>query len=81
MQQLASADAPIGEPGSGSALAHFEHCPFCGLGAAEPMLPTSASASPARADLAHATPALFLLAPRPLFAWRSAQPRAPPALS
>lgn len=85
MQMLASADAVTGEPAPmprlGDALTHVEHCPFCGLGGAQDVPPISALAALALPDLAHATPLLFLLAPRPLFAWCSAQPRAPPALS
>lgn len=55
----------------------FEHCPFCALQgqdmAPPPALPALAL-PPGRAAL----PALFLQAPRPLFAWAAAQPRGPP---
>lgn len=58
-----------------------EHCPFCmpraGALAPPPALPGMALGAVVTAD----PPALFLLAPRPLHAWCSAQPRAPPALS
>lgn len=65
-------------PASSPAL-HLEHCPFCHLHAdalqvpvvAVPILPTASR--PAR-------PLLFFLAPSLLHAWRSAQPRAPPAV-
>ncbi|HEX8885456.1 MAG TPA: DUF2946 domain-containing protein [Noviherbaspirillum sp.] len=58
---------------------HLEHCPFCHLHAdalqvpfvSIPVLPTASK--PAR-------PLLFFLAPSLLHAWRSAQPRAPPAV-
>jgi hypothetical protein len=57
----------------------FHHCAACALHhdcAAPPQL---ADAVVLRADLAHRVPQLFLQAPRPLHAWRGAQPRAPPA--
>ena len=54
----------------------------CGAQQARGMAPPPATAPldvPAlRADIG---PALFLAAPRPLFAWTSAQPRAPPLAS
>lgn len=55
------------------------HCPFCLPHAGSfALLP---SAAPAVVSLQqHDThPALFYSAPRPLFAWTQAQPRAPPA--
>ncbi|MDZ7813785.1 MAG: DUF2946 family protein [Ideonella sp.] len=56
----------------------LEHCALCGL-AASPAAPPAASAGPAlHQGLSQAVPELFLQAPRPLFAWASAQPRAPP---
>lgn len=58
-----------------------EHCPFCmpraDLLAPPPTLPPMALGAVTHAD----PPPLFLWAPRPLHAWCSAQPRAPPALS
>lgn len=57
---------------------HLDHCPLCAV-AATALLPPAAAAAlqvPARADF---MPALFRHAPRPLFAWRSAQPRGPPS--
>ena len=59
----------------------IDHCPFCaphGAGTALP--PTATLAVPAVAGSDPVAP-LFLLAPRPLFAWATAQPRAPPAFS
>ncbi|WP_194711049.1 DUF2946 domain-containing protein [Noviherbaspirillum soli] len=58
---------------------HLEHCPFCHLHAdalqvpvvALPILPIATRPS---------RPLLFFLAPSLLHAWRSAQPRAPPAV-
>jgi hypothetical protein len=64
-----------------SAAVHLEHCPYCAQSAGTlGMPPAPAGVMPlpvAGAEL----PALFLQAPHTLHAWRSAQPRAPPALS
>jgi len=63
------------------AAGHLEHCPFCALGADLPALPPApAAALPLPLGSAE-PPALFLHAPRTLFAWRSAQPRGPPFTS
>jgi hypothetical protein len=66
---------------SGATLAHADHCPLCGLQAAAPALPPAAANGLPLLNLSHALPTLFLAAPRPLFAWRATQPRAPPAFS
>lgn len=65
--------------GSPAASAH-EHCDACfsRLDSAGPA-PSPLSLALA-APLAQAVPRLFLIAPRPLFAWRGSQPRAPPAV-
>jgi len=73
-----------GSPDGGTlkALQHLtEHCPACvhaGDGWAPP--PSPAGLAPADRRAA-ALPRLFLSAPRPLHAWATAQPRAPPALA
>lgn len=59
---------------------HFEHCPFC-QSHASTGLPPSGSAGLAIAEGMQRAPRLFYHSPHPLFAWRGAQPRAPPALS
>lgn len=65
--------APASEP------AHlFEHCPFCALQANPWAPPPAALAAVPAPLLGLAVPVLFLRAPRPLFAWAHAQPRAPP---
>ncbi|MDC8760163.1 DUF2946 domain-containing protein [Janthinobacterium fluminis] len=77
---VAVADLAPADPGAPSTL-QLEHCPFCVLHA--PLLPTQPlrfsftlpEVAPAR------YPSLFFSAPRPLFAWSSAHPRAPPVLS
>lgn len=60
---------------------HFEHCPFCLTHADSlALLPTPAMTVPV-ADNGRQHPSLFYHAPRPLFAWTAAQPRAPPSAS
>ena len=59
----------------------LEHCPFCSPHANEMAPPPAPSALPLAPVRAEAVPALFLAAPRPLHAWTSAQPRAPPLAS
>ncbi len=60
---------------------HLEHCPFCLNHAVAHGLPPAADfVMPVLAG-DHVLPPLYYQAPRPLFAWATAQPRAPPALS
>lgn len=67
--------------GPKSTVAHWlDHCPYCGLGAGGFGPPPSAQPAFAVPASAHATPTLFLQAPRPLFAWHQAQSRGPPRL-
>ncbi len=59
--------------------AAFDHCPYCSaqFGSA---LPPAPDLSPSFSVAGGAVvPTLFLIAPRPLFAWSPAHPRAPPA--
>ncbi len=63
------------------AAGHLEHCPLCALGADTAALPPAPAADLALPAGASLLPPLFLLAPRTLFAWRSAQPRGPPFAS
>lgn len=81
MRWVSADEAGTSGPGTPAAPAAGDHCPYCSL-AHTPVVPAAAVASvmtpPAGAD---ALPALFLHAPRTLFAWASAQPRAPPSLS
>lgn len=58
-----------------------QQCPFCGLHAGSVALlpPTFASIEVVTGFDAH--PTLFYAAPRPLFQWASAHPRAPPLAS
>ena len=61
---------------------HVEHCPFCSPHAASTALPPAPALAvvPVVGGSDQVAP-LFLLAPRPLFAWAAAQPRAPPFAS
>ncbi len=83
--RLVAVDAAERSGGSGGtpmqAQAHLEHCPYCALSAPALGLPPAVPAVLPPQALAQAVPALFLHAPRTLFAWRSAQPRGPPVLS
>ena len=65
-------------PATAAAGADCPYCSLCGHLAALP--PASPSMLPPLVAQA-AVPSLFLQAPRTLFAWASAQPRAPPVLS
>lgn len=76
---LADHAAPAEAPVSGSPLLHLDHCPLCGLSAAAwaPAPPLAQVAHPVAS--AERVPHLFLHAHHPMFAWKSAQPRGPPA--
>ena len=57
----------------------LDHCPYCSAQFGSALPPTPAF-SPSFAVVGGAVlPTLFLVAPRPLFAWSPAHPRAPPA--
>ncbi|MCZ8076141.1 MAG: DUF2946 domain-containing protein [Paucibacter sp.] len=70
------ADSP--PPHESTPVHTYKHCPYCAIHSDGLGLPPPAMAEPALLSLGHAVPALFLHAPRTLFAWASAQPRAPP---
>lgn len=62
-----------------NAVSHaFKQCQYCAMHGDHLGLPPTASPMLDRPSLQLAQPALFLHAPRTLFAWASAQPRAPP---
>jgi len=72
---------PANTTPEGGALAQhlMDHCPMCALQAGHAMAPPPvASAALPTLALSQAMPPLWLHAPSPLFAWASAQPRAPP---
>ena len=80
---VAVADAPgeAGEPAPTQAIGHLEHCPFCALSSGAVALPTALPITVPLLLGSDDPPALFLHAPRTLFAWASAQPRGPPTRS
>ncbi len=85
LAQVCSADAGQrggADGGTPGGTAHaFEHCPFCALHSDGWGLPPALPAQAEAPALRHALPALFLQAPRPLFAWAAALARAPPVLA
>ena len=60
---------------------HQLDCPYCRPSSAVAGLPPTPPALVLPALAGDAVPPLFFHAPRTLFAWASAQPRAPPSLS
>lgn len=67
------------KPGPADSGLHvYSHCPYCALHVDALGLPPVAPALPALLPLNFEVPELFLLAPRTLHAWATAQPRAPP---
>lgn len=75
--QLDAAEEPVQ---TSSAAGHLEHCPCCTHTEHSPGLPPAAAPGLPLPLHGAALPALFLHAPYTLHAWRSAQPRGPPAL-
>ncbi|MEH0167314.1 DUF2946 domain-containing protein [Paucibacter sp. JuS9] len=70
------------KPGPADSGLHvYGHCPYCALHVDVLGLPPAATAEPALLPLTFEVPELFLLAPRTLHAWATAQPRAPPLSS
>jgi hypothetical protein len=62
----------------GSGDQSMKHCSYCSTHTTVLGLPPAAPAGLILDTLAFHVPELFLAAPRTLFAWASAQPRAPP---
>jgi hypothetical protein len=73
-----SSQAP--SPDASGSVVDMSNCPACCHLGHSAGLPPAPLALAAFIGGAHAVPALFLHAPRPLFAWAAAQPRGPPAL-
>lgn len=74
-------DTPPAKPAPTHKMSHFEHCPFCLSHAVNLGMPPEAAMAIPLFDGTHLVPPLFYHAPRPLFAWAVAQPRAPPFFS
>jgi len=82
MVSAADITAPsTAEPATPSSPVAPEPCPYCTPSGHAPALPPAAPEASPEPPRATQAPALFLHAPRTLFAWRSAQPRAPPHLA
>jgi hypothetical protein len=63
----------------GGKLPSLEHCPYCCAHFGGALLPPSGLPAVFAVAGSAVMPALFLVAPRPLFAWSPSHPRAPPA--
>jgi hypothetical protein len=76
-------EVPANGPGFPKApkASDFEHCPFCSAQAAPVAILPPTVAVLALPAASAPVPPLFLLAPRPLFAYLAARPRAPPPAS
>jgi hypothetical protein len=59
----------------------FEHCPYCSLHTNDLAIPIAAVIAASPSSGSALLPTAFLAAPRTLYAWVSAQPRAPPQFS
>lgn len=57
----------------------FEHCPYCAAHATPPALPPPSAWHFPLQRAQPIFPALYYYSPSPLFAWSTANPRAPPA--
>ena len=79
---LASAVVPVksGQPAQGKPMA-MEHCPYCFTHAGSFGIMPGHETGIVKLALSQAYPPLFYRAPYPLFAWISANPRAPPVFS
>ena len=76
--QRISGDSSREAGGHGGHGIPFEHCPFCLTHAGSFGLPPSSSIAIPIVEGDPLIPSLFFRSPRPLFAWATAQPRAPP---
>lgn len=70
-----STESPTGDAGASM----MDRCPYCAIHHGAPALPPAPLAWRVADALAFERPLLFLVAPRPLFAWTPALARAPPA--
>ena len=73
--------APDGAPAQDSSLHKDAHCPFCMVHADTWAPPPATTVALALIGGHDAFPSLFYRSPQPLFAWASANPRAPPVVS
>ncbi|WP_454908801.1 DUF2946 domain-containing protein [Variovorax gossypii] len=82
-QQLVHVDGAAAEPSKSKQTDDHAraHCPYCSSHAVQLGLPPATSPVLFVPTLHYGLPALFLAAPRAVFAWSTAQPRAPPRIS
>lgn len=73
-----SAHAHAGHAGAHGEAMPMNDCGYCSMQADLPSMPPLPAQSGAVLDIASFIPLLFLLAPRPLFAWIGMPSRAPP---
>lgn len=79
---LVTADLDIKAPAKNSDDAKtMQHCPYCVPHAGSFALAASAQVTVTAPQASYSFPPLFYHSPRPLFAWASSSPRAPPASS
>lgn len=82
-QQLVHVDGEVGEPSKTKQTSDHarQHCPGCSSHAVQLGLPPASSPMLFVPTLRQGLPTLFFAAPRTLFAWSIAQPRAPPRIA
>ncbi len=78
-QRVVIGDMAAGQESPGSTASHLEHCAYCSLASHAPALPSVVAAILPLQPSNAAAASHFRQAPRAPFAWRQAQPRAPPA--
>ena len=81
MQWVGLDGQPIVDDAPMSGIEHLDDCPYCARATSAAGLPPTLPPLLLLAPAGTAAPPLFLHAPRTLFAWASAQPRAPPQVS
>lgn len=79
--QWVKADGTSQAPGETPADHAQQHCPYCSSHVPVLGVPPATATVLVLPTLRVGLPELFLLAPRTLFAWSTAQPRAPPSFS
>jgi hypothetical protein len=78
MQVVSVGEAVRGDEAPAAGQSPLEHCPYCAQGASSLGMPSAPTASMVLCRAGTEAPALWLRAPRTLFVWAAAQPRAPP---
>lgn len=73
------AHVETGKPAKPASTVHHDDCPYCRLQVELPALPPVADPLPLQLAEGPSFPPLYYQSRQTLFAWTSAQPRAPPA--